>query len=393
MLTVMSAVRPGAAVVRASAADKAGKQTSKSAPAVAGQSTRAKKAAILSGLAAVPASLPSGALALDREQAESIAKTIEDGQQGILSLFGKVTDAANVAAEAVSPVTKEYVAPFASEATKQASRAVEEINKAATPVVKKSLETVSKEIEKDSVSALKAAQTTVDSAIKSTGVDVDPLIGVSKKAGTIAKDAATTAQPTVVKAFNDAVSYVQHLDHAVITAAAAVGIFAAATAPLWGPSAVKALRGYAGDINAVKAYDEVNKGEAFLIDLRSAKAQEKGIPSLSRGRSRLFLIEPETVSDGAIRSRVKDVEGLEIKSTAVVIAALKKLSKTSKVILMGPKAVPVATALSAKGFSNVFVMSGGFDKKRGWVDSGLAVEAGPQPAKEIETIEGKLLPF
>lgn len=149
----------------------------------------------------------------------------------------------------------------------------------------------------------------------------------------------------------------------------------------------------AGNISAVKAYDEVCTGEAFLIDLRQSKAQEKGVPSLPRGNGRLILVEPETVSDAALRGRMQDVAGLETQSTAVVISALKKLSKSSKVILMGPQAAPVAAALAARGFGSVFVMDGGFDKKRGWIDSGLSTEAGPSPPREIEVVEAKLLPF
>ena len=269
------------------------------------------------------------------------------------------------------------------------SRAAAEINKAAAPVVKKELDIVTRELSKDVDGTLKAA----GDAIKSTGIDVEPLVGASKQVGSVAKEAVNTAEPALLKAFQDAVYFAQHLDSAVVTAASAVGILAVATAPLWVPGAVKAARGYAGDISAVKTYDEVSKGEAILVDLRTSKVQERGIPSLPRGNGRLILVEPETISDGTLRGRLRDVESLETQSTAIIISALKKISKTSKVVLMGPKAVPVAAALSARGFSSVFVMEGGFDKKRGWIDSGLATEPGPTPPKEIEVVEAKLLPF
>jgi len=64
------------------------------------------------------------------------------------------------------------------------------------------------------------------------------------------------------------------------------------------------------------------------------------------------------------------------------------------VILMGPTAAPVAAALSALGFSGVYVMEGGFERRRGWVESGLATEAAPGAPAETETIVGQLLlPF
>ena len=356
----------------------------------AGSKQKTTKAAaaprpLLGVLASVPVSIPGVALAFDKEQAESIAKTIEDEEQTILSVFNKAVEAANAAKESLDPVAKEYGAPIA----RDVSKAAVELNKAAAPVVKKELDIVSRELSKDVDATLKAA----GGAIKSSGVDVDPLVGASKQVGSVAKDAVNTAEPTLMKAFNDAVYFAQHLDSAVITAASAVGILAVATAPLWVPGAVKAARGYAGDISAGKTYDEVSNGKAYLVDLRTSKVQERGIPSLPRGNSRLILVEPETILDGTLRARVNDAEKLETQSTALIISSLKKISKSSTVILMGPKAVPVATALTARGFSGVFVMEGGFEKKRGWVDSGLATEPGPSPPEETEVVEAKLLPF
>lgn len=389
MLAVSSAFRPAA--VQASAAGKGSKQSSKScAPGAAALIIRStKKSVLLGAVASVPTSIPAVALAFDKQQAESIAKSIEDDKQAIFSLFNKAAEATNAAKDALSPVMNEYGRPIVDELNKDVSKAAAELNKVAAPVVKRELDVVTRELSKDLDSTLKAAQ----GVIKSSGIDVEPLVGASKQVGSVAKEAVNTAEPAVFKAFNDAVNFVQHLDGAVITAASAVGIVAVATAPLWVPRAIKAVRGYAGGISAIKAYDEVCRGEAFLVDLRARKAQEKGVPSLPRDNGRLILLEPETVSDGALRSRLRDVESLETQSTAVVIASLKKITKTSKVILMGPKSVPVAVALSARGFSRVFVMDGGFDKKRGWIDSGLSTEAGPSPPKEIEVIEAKLLPF
>ena len=38
------------------------------------------------------------------------------------------------------------------------------------------------------------------------------------------------------------------------------------------------------------------------------------------------------------------------------------------------------------GFGQVYVMDGEFDKKRGWVESGLATEAGPEAADEAKSL-------
>lgn len=386
MFAISSAVVRPTVVVQASAAGSKQKTTK----------AAAAPRPLLGVLASVPASIPGVALAFDKGQAESIAKTIEDDEQAIVSVFSKAVEAANAAKEALDPVAKEYGAPIVSELNKDVSKAAAELNKVAAPVVEKELNIVSRELSKDVDGTRKAVDQSLkaaEGAIKSSGVDVDPLVSASKQVGSVAKDAVNTAEPVLTKAFNDAVYFAQHLDSAVITAASAVGILAVATAPLWVPGAIKAARGYAGDISAVKTYDEVSKGEAYLVDLRTSKVQERGIPSLPRGNSRLILVEPETILDGTLRARVNDAEKLETQSTALIISSLKKISKSSKVILMGPKAVPVATALTARGFSGVFVMEGGFEKKRGWVDSGLATEPGPSPPKETEVVEAKLLPF
>jgi 3-mercaptopyruvate sulfurtransferase SseA len=64
------------------------------------------------------------------------------------------------------------------------------------------------------------------------------------------------------------------------------------------------------------------------------------------------------------------------------------------VILMGSTAAPVAAVLSALGLSGVHVMEGGFERRRGWVESGLATEAALGAPTETQTIVGQLLlPF
>ena len=146
---------------------------------------------------------------------------------------------------------------------------------------------------------------------------------------------------------------------------------------------MRSARGYAGDVTAVQAYDDARLRPLHIVDLRSVKAQERGVPKVRGGR--VLLVPPVTVDDGALRGRLADVAALEIRSTAVVVAALKKIGKSSKVILMGPSAKSVAGALTAMGFGQVYVMDGEFDKKRGWVESGLATEAGPEAADEAKS--------
>ena len=102
-------------------ASAAGKQqqrkASPSKAAVVVKST--KKSVLLGALASVPALVPGVALAsIDKEQAASIAKTIEDDEQAVFDLFSKAAEKANVAKEALSPVAKEYGAPIVNELNK-----------------------------------------------------------------------------------------------------------------------------------------------------------------------------------------------------------------------------------------------------------------------------------
>ena len=67
-----------------------------------------------------------------------------------------------------------------------------------------------------------------------------------------------------------------------------------------------------------------------------------------------------------MRNQLKDISSLELKITGMQIAALKRLSKSSPVFILdrnGSTAKAVAREIAARGFSKVFVISGGFS---GW---------------------------
>jgi hypothetical protein len=90
MLAVTSAAAVRPAVVRASAAGKRSKRASSKAAVVP-----KKNVVLLGALSSVPASIPAVAFAFDKEQAESIAKNIEDDGQAFLSLFNRGAEAVN----------------------------------------------------------------------------------------------------------------------------------------------------------------------------------------------------------------------------------------------------------------------------------------------------------
>jgi hypothetical protein len=333
------------------------------------------KAVVATSAIVAPAAFPAAALAVDKDAIESFVSAVESDKDVVLSLFSKVADAASAAKDALAPVA-DQLAPVAREVTKEGAVVAREVTTKAAPVVK----SIGAEAGKNVDVAIKAAQ----GAVKSTGIDTAPIESVSKSAAGVAKSAASAAEPALVGALNSVNDYITHLPSAVTTGASALAALAVVTSPLWWDAFVRSARGYAGDVTAVQAYDDAVSGSAYIVDLRSVKAQERGVPKVRGGR--VLLVPPVTVDDGALRGRLADAAALEIRSTAVVVAALKKIGKSSRVILMGPSAKAVAGALTAMGFGEVYVMEGEFDKKRGWVESGLATEAGPEAAAEAKSL-------
>eukprot|EP00976_Prorocentrum_cordatum_P116604 1196185-Prorocentrum_minimum.AAC.2 len=120
---------------------------------------------------------------------------------------------------------------------------------------------------------------------------------------------------------------------------------------VWGPALARAARGYAGDVSAASALDlstqveplprlmltmtTLRMSNVVLIDLRSAvEIAAKGSPQLPRGASKPLLVPLATVLDKRLRSQMSGAGGVEVQSTAMVIAALKKVTKGTTVLLL-----------------------------------------------------------
>ena len=82
-------------------------------------------------------------------------------------------------------------------------------------------------------------------------------------------------------------------------------------------------------------------------------------------------LEYAAIEDRRVRNQLRNAGDLEVQVTALQVAALKRLSPGSKVLLMdrngGGPARAVAKELAARGFGRVFVIKGGFN---GWVSRG-----------------------
>jgi len=143
-----------------------------------------------------------------------------------------------------------------------------------------------------------------------------------------------------------------------------------------GPPVLRVLfgsfRGFAGQISPAAALDAASTdGNTVIIDIRSGNEKEyAGVPDLPK-RDRLIELEFASVSDRRIRGQLRNVDNIEKQMTVLQIAALKKVKKGTKVLLMdknGSVAKDVAKGLNSKGYKKVFVISGGFN---GWTSSKL----------------------
>jgi shikimate 5-dehydrogenase len=74
-------------------------------------------------------------------------------------------------------------------------------------------------------------------------------------------------------------------------------------------------------------------------------------------------VEFAVTEDKKLRGQLRDVAGIESQITALQIAALKRVSKSTKVLVLdknGSTARSVAKDLARKGYGNVFVIDGAF---------------------------------
>ena len=186
-------------------------------------------------------------------------------------------------------------------------------------------------------------------------------IASSNTAGIIA-GAASSVLPTV----DDVAGF---LSDATPTELAEVGAGAVALY-LLSPALLGALggvlRGYAGSVRPVEAYDAVTSGKCVIVDIR----QDTGRGEIKVPRGKVLAIPREKLS-----GNFKNMGDVEANLTALKVASLKGVKRGTKVLILdnngGSDATKVAKALAAQGFGKAFVVQGGFN---GWANAGLAIE-------------------
>ncbi|KAI8465256.1 MAG: hypothetical protein J3K34DRAFT_454792 [Monoraphidium minutum] len=242
---------------------------------------------------------------------------------------------------------------------------------AVTPAVQSAYKATS-EVAGPAISkAVPIVQETLTGAIKSSGVDIDTVAKSTATAAKAATEGATAAKPLL----QQALTFLSSSDPATLAQYGLGGIAVYLLSPMLLGGVAGGLRGYAGDIGAVSALEAVGRGDAVIVDIRTEREKEAaGIPDVPGGASKLVELELYSVADRKLRGGLRDPTYIEAQVTALQVAALKRVSKGMRVILLdrnGSSSKAVARELAKRGFGRVFVVDGGFD---GWVRSKLLVK-------------------
>lgn len=290
---------------------------------------------------------------------DSAVEVTVQGVQGAGELLKRGFSAAVTAAEYAADAF-ETVRPGLSSAIEQA-----------TPIVKQSYQEVSKVAGPAISSAVPVITSTTKNLLDQSGLDVSGLQTTTDSTVRTATEAYTAATPTI----NKIISFLTTTEPETL-AKGGVGLVGAYYLL---PVALKALfgslRGYSGELSAPKAVDLVSQSDnAILVDLRSSK--EKGavgvpdVPSNARGR----FVELESAEiERRLRGQLRDANAVEAQITALEVAALKRVNRSSTLILLdrnGSQSKQVAKELSRLGFGAVYIVEGGFS---GWSASKLQI--------------------
>jgi len=287
----------------------------------------------------------------------SVIKAAGAGAKSALELIGAGVKVAKEGYEVAAPVIKQgvdAVAPVVNEAYKVTAETAGPLLQRATPLV----------------------QDTVQSAFKSTGVDVDSFSKTTSVVTKTASEGVTAAKPLL----SQAITFLTTTEPVVLAeyGLGAIALYYLTPALLGG--FVGSLRGYAGEVTAAQALDLLaSDGSAVLIDIRTEREKEASgladVPGGSKGK--LLEVEYAFTEDKKLRGQLRDPSAIEAQVTALQIAALKRIGRGSKVVLLdrfGNVSKQVAKELSRRGFGRVFVVQGGFDGRAGWVQSKLLVK-------------------
>ena len=197
--------------------------------------------------------------------------------------------------------------------------------------------------------------------------------------------AAGAASDAVLPPLRGAAAFLQEQDpQALLQLGLALAVAYYVLPPVLG-AAGDLARGYRGGISPTETLAAVNSGGAALVDVRPGEEKERGgLPEVKQRRS-YFSVEPPA-TPRALRGKLRAPRRTEARVTAVLVSALKGVSRGQQVVLMDSgngAAKEVAKALAEQGFSQVYVMEGGF---RGWKGALLATQAAPTSKFTVQVL-------
>ena len=298
-------------------------------------------AAVATGVAAATV-LMSGGEARASELTEKLAgflDAVDAASETVASGVNQGVEIANQAKEAYDEAVP-VVTPYAE----RALQAAKPLGEAAGGLANKYVAPVASDVVNKASSTAAGAVSQATGALKQQGVDVKPVVSVVESTGKSAVDAALPVGK-------------QALDYLSTASAGELGLLAIGTyvAYLTLPGLLGVFagiaRGYAGDCNALEAYEMVLSGNTNIIDLRSEGDKARSGPNPPKGR----VLEV-------------DAKGESVEVTALKVSSMNGVGKGKKYIIIGGNSKGFAKALNNKGFGKVFVLKGGYGA---WRNAGL----------------------
>ena len=296
--------------------------------------------AVATGVAATV--LTSGGEARASELTEKLASfldAVDAASETVASGVNQGVEIANKAKEAYDEAVP-VVTPYAE----RALQAAKPLGQAAGGLANKYVAPVASDVVNKASSTAAGAVSQATGALKQQGVDVKPVVSAVESTGKSAVDAALPVGK-------------QALDYLSTASAGELGLLAIGTyvAYLTLPGLLGVFagiaRGYAGDCNALEAYEMVLSGNTNIIDLRSEGDKARSGPNPPKGR----VLEV-------------DAKGESVEVTALKVSAMNGVGKGKKYIIIGGNSKGFAKALKNKGFGKVFVLKGGYGA---WRNAGL----------------------
>ncbi|MBA0757236.1 hypothetical protein Gotri_020346 [Gossypium trilobum] len=258
--------------------------------------------------------------------------------------------------------------------------------------------------------AISEASKKAQEAFQGTGLDTEPVLSAAKTAADAAKQTTKVIEVAKPIASSTMETITSAEPITIVATGGALFVAYLLIPPIWSFISYN-LRGYkGGDLTPAQALDLISTQNYVMIDIRSEKDKDRaGVPRLpSSAKNRMVAIPLEELPS-KLRSLVRNTKKVEAEIAALKISYLKKISKSSNIVIMDSycdSAKTVARTLASLGFNNCWVVADGFSGRKGWLQSRLGTDSYnfslveilspsnvfPAAAKRFGTTSTKFLP-